>query len=501
MKYTIPIIPCLLLLLLLYGCSETRTNSNNDTENNNETQPEVNTDTTSTISDSTESDSQSEPDLQDSLSEPTITDTENTDDTEDTDLPISHSSLCVPNEYSWDSSWTPTPEELPPDGFLDDLYFDGHNDRHDRPTPILPPGDWDWNESELANWRNFRDNVATFRRLEDSEGNPFGWALVGANGENISLSSAGGYFQGSTGTDIINLGPEGDLHSTSRIRYGDGPDMVLYRKSWSLDWRTGSTETGNLRDNDLVIGGSAHSLPNGEFDIQTSTVHTGPGNDLIIINNMTRAGIDAGNGADGQTDTIDPNDGNDMIIVGGNYLDNRIFGGNGDDIIVWYADENHHTHIWTGGRIQGTGGYGDAVFGDDTDRLIMAVPDSTILENGGERSVADGVFRVWQQDPYPETEIDPVTVEDLYARYHRYLTSPEGRRMVTFEYNSASDAAPNGHMNMASIEELQLGIGPDAKVYRVDDLTGTATYDPELIPIYEEELPNRERCKALFEIF
>ncbi|OQY26964.1 MAG: hypothetical protein B6244_12075, partial [Candidatus Cloacimonetes bacterium 4572_55] len=87
------------------------------------------------------------------------------------------------------------------------------------------------------------------------------------------------------------------------------------------------------------------------------------------------------------------------------------------------------------------------------------------------------------------------------ARYHSYHTGPGGRRMVTFNYKRITDDYYTGYMNMASIEELQIGVGPNAKVYDIDDVNGTATYNPSLAPISEDEIPSREDYNILMDSF
>ena len=59
---------------------------------------------------------------------------------------------------------------------------------------------------------------------------------------------------------------------------GDGPDILVFRYSHSLDYRTGSSAAGSSRDDDLIIGGCAPNR-DGAFDILTTTIHTGPGRD------------------------------------------------------------------------------------------------------------------------------------------------------------------------------------------------------------------------------
>lgn len=60
-------------------------------------------------------------------------------DAESADTGSTSSQILIgqPNIYSWDGSWEPTPEQLPPPGLYDDQYGDGHPDNHGAPTPIL----------------------------------------------------------------------------------------------------------------------------------------------------------------------------------------------------------------------------------------------------------------------------------------------------------------------------------------------------------------------------
>ncbi|OQY26963.1 MAG: hypothetical protein B6244_12070 [Candidatus Cloacimonetes bacterium 4572_55] len=273
-----------------------------------------------------------------------------------------------PNAYSWDGSWSPSASQLPPDGLFDDVYYDGHL-VDGEPSPILPQGDWDWvnpnngDVSELANWNGFESGTGHFDPLLDSQGNQFGWRLIG-NSSDIEMTSTS--YKGSDGVDIVDYGENGSIHSTASIRFQDGPDMIRYTQSWSIGWRVGSDIDGYDNDNDLVIAGYDAIQSPGEFPIQTSGVHTGPGNDLVFMKDMTRSMVDLGNGNDGSTDSIDQHDGDDIIVADGNWLDNRVMGGGGDDIFFWYVDNNRPDNSWTGGRFLGTGSFGDAIWGDDT---------------------------------------------------------------------------------------------------------------------------------------
>ncbi|OQY27979.1 MAG: hypothetical protein B6244_08525, partial [Candidatus Cloacimonetes bacterium 4572_55] len=161
---------------------------------------------------------------------------------------------------------------------------------------------------------------------------------------------------------------------------------------------------------------------------------------------------------------------------------------------------NRPDNSWTGGRFLGTGSFGDAIWGDDTDRFVLIIPDDTEVVNG-HGSLDPGTIQIWQKDPYPSNVIDPPTANDPMARYHSYHTGPGGRRMVTFNYKRITDDYYTGYMNMASIEELQIGVGPNAKVYDINDVDGTATYNPSLTPIYEHEIPSREYYNNLMDSF
>src|SRR5690606_11484360 len=92
------------------------------------------------------------------------------------------------NEYSWDGSWTPA--TLPVPGIADEQYGAPGGDR-----PPLPPGEWDWDpgSGDMANWRNFRDNVGTFEALLDMTGAAYGWRFV-RNGAAADFSGPAAYY-------------------------------------------------------------------------------------------------------------------------------------------------------------------------------------------------------------------------------------------------------------------------------------------------------------------
>ena len=261
----------------------------------------------------------------------------------------------VENLYSWDGSWSPAEETLPPAGLFDDIYFDAHN-VNGQPSPLLPPGDWNRPGVLLGRWTAFKSQIGDFELLKDLNLNPYGWRLLPNTPDAALLNYHVDVFEGSSGSDSFDLGPEGRITQTDAFTLGDGPDLVRFRYASAANWRTGSDLTGGTHDNDLVVGGSMPALSTGKFDITASTVHTGPGRDLIVISNIGRAAIDAGNGAGGRTDTLDPIDGDDWVIIHGNAYDFRIFGGGGKDTFVWYADEVIQTTPWLGASFFGAAG-------------------------------------------------------------------------------------------------------------------------------------------------
>jgi hypothetical protein len=109
----------------------------------------------------------------------------------------------------------------------------------DNEYPDLPPGKWDWNDADNdgANYRNFETNIGTFEALKDSSGNQYGWQLIGNNPNSIDYSGAAAYFEGSPGTDILKLGENGSIGSFGSGNLGDGPDVLVFENSHSLDFR------------------------------------------------------------------------------------------------------------------------------------------------------------------------------------------------------------------------------------------------------------------------
>ena len=497
------------LALLLLGCdnkdnSGSASDGDTDADSDGDTDGDTDTDT------DTDSDTDGDTDSDGDTDADTDTDTDSDGDTEpvfDPDWPR------APNAYSWDGSWNPKPEELPPDGLYDAIYNDGHL-VNTEPSPILPPGIWDYTGNDgvthvLASWRGFSTGIGTFDPLVDTNDKPFGWRLLIVDPTGIAPTSGLTVFQGSSGTDIVDLGPEGSFASAGNPYYspdgiaaqmGDGPDMLRYKTGFSAAMRTGSSATGHLRDNDLAILGSDDDLPAGTYDIITTGIATGPGSDLVFMNNWERAAIDLGNGNDGRSDTIDPYDGRDIAVIGGNARDFRVWGGNGDDTFVWYVDEvNQAPNTWLGPNFFGGGSWDEALWADKgTDRLIMGVPASTpIVTTPGDSQ--PGTMLVMIESNY-QTVIDTPTQDDPYGRY--YVTAPpgpDGQKTMTLQYRSADGSVNTAYFYITDVEELQIGTGDDAKVYALDDVAGTATLSSSLEPM--TNIPKRSYYEKLMETF
>jgi hypothetical protein len=372
------------------------------------------------------------------------------------------------NEWSWDGSWTPSDADFPLMGLFDNEYHDGHEG-----TPILPPGEWDWDDggNDLANWRNFESNLGTFEPLEDSMGRQYGWRLVGV-GAAVDYQGPAAYFEGSTGVDYLHLGRMGSIHSFGDGNLGAGPDVLIFDSSHSLDFRTGTTEDGGARDDDLVIAGCN---PNGDgaFEVLTTTIHTGPGHDWVFVRDISRAAIDLGNGNGGRTDTLDSSDGQDLVVLRGNTQDFRVFGGQDDDVFVWYVDDNIQTTTWLGPNFFGGGGWEDALFADNgNDRLVLAIPTDTEMVT--RTPTPRGGLLVMTTDG--ELVVDDPTAGDELARYCVECgTGPGGAKTVILEYNSADGEIETGYFYLTGIEEVQVGVGEGARVFALDAAAGTAT--------------------------
>lgn len=395
------------------------------------------------------------------------------------------------NAYSWDGSWVPKPEDFPLSGLFDDKYFDGH-EVAGKQTPVLPPGNWDWNDAEndLAWWRAFESKLGRFLPLKDWCGNHFGWKLVLNDPFSADYDAVGAQFEGSSGTDVLNLGPYGKIHSASG-QLGDGPDLLVFQQAWSLDFRTGSSLTGSLRDNDIVIAGCMPA-DGTKYLVQGVTMHTGPGSDWVFVRDIRSAAIDLGNGNGGRTDTLDYADGNDIVVLKGNVKDTRVFGGFGNDTIFWYIEEMADTYQGQaqGGNLFGGGGAGEALWGDPgVDRLVLVVPTDTKVVSAP--PTPPGALLVMSAGDAFNWDLP--TYEDPYAKYcYPCGVGPGGRKTIIINYVSKDGQDKTaGYVYVTAIEEIQVGIGEAAIVYRLDDVSGKALPDPTLKPIQPPDFPSK----------
>jgi hypothetical protein len=383
------------------------------------------------------------------------------------------------NEWSWNGSWTPS---LPLGCLLDDEYGDGHAG-----TPVLPPGEWDWDDAadDLANWRNFSTSIGTFERLLDGSGGHYGWILAPLDPVACDFSGAAAYFEGSCGTDVIDLGPAGSIHSYASGNLAGGPDVLVVAASHSLDFRTGSSTSGPGADDDLLVAGCGGN-PDGSFDVMTSTFHMGPGADWAFVRDISRAAVDLGNGESGRTDALDPGDGDDLVVLRGNTHDFRVFAGAGDDTAVWYVDENVQTTTWLGPNFFGGGGHGDAIWQDvGTDRLVLAIDPASPVVSTTPTPPGSVLVRATAGD----LVLDEPTQDDPFARYCVECgTSPAGAKTLILEYVSPDGSVHTGYFYVTAFEELQIGVGPAARVYDLDDVGGGASpsdapaFDPPAWP-------------------
>ena len=364
---------------------------------------------------------------------------------------------------------------------FDAKYGDGHT-YDGKATPILPPGQWDWkpSDNDLANWKNFEKNVGAFELLTGAKGEPSGWELAAIAPDAVDFAGPAAYFQGSAGRDIVNLGAQGKIHSMSG-RLGAGADVLVFNESWSLDFSTSSDEGGAACDNDVVVAG-CDTNSDSSFDIATTSIHTGAGADLLFVRDAKTSGFDGGN-LGGNTSALDPKDGDDIAVFRGNMLDFRFFGGTGDDTAVWYVDDVNQASAWLGPNFFGGGGAGDALWGDTgTDRLVLAIPEGTELISSGATQPGQLLVKL-VKDYKDQPQWDAPTANDPKARYCVTCgVSPAGERTVTLEYRSADGSVNTGYFWVTAFEELQIGVGPGAKVYSLDDVAGSVTLAPGLEP-------------------
>jgi hypothetical protein len=138
----------------------------------------------------------------------------------------------------------------------------------------------------------------------------------------------------------------------------------------------------------------------------------------------------------------------------------------------------------------GGGGSGSAVWKDPgTDRLVLVVPDDTVVVDAPP-TPAGGLLVHVIPDYQPTEWWDPPTYADPFARYCITCgTSPEGRRTLALEYVSATGPAVTGFFWVTAFEELQLGLGPSARLYRLDDIVGALEPAPDLAPFDPPAMP------------
>lgn len=417
-----------------------------------------------------------------------------------TGLPPEDSSAA--NQYSWDGSWSPAETDFPLDGLFDETH------------EYLPPGKWGWDgecdcpgDEGLAIYENeFVEKGLDFEPLSDDAGHQFGWRLVGTDENPMTLDHRGDNFEATPWVDIIDLKLDGELagtgpgEETDGINLGDGPDMLRYGIGHSVDMRTGSDTRGAWIDNDLVILGTERIAGLNEYDVEGTTIHTGPGSDLVFARNFGPAAIDLGNGLAGRTDTTDTADGNDIAVLQGNMRDFRVYGGYGDDIFIWYVDEVYDDR-WLGPNFFGGGGWGDALWEHPgTDRLILAVnPQTQIVSARSAHDNNPGSILCFVYDDYSPTADAPME-GNLYAQY--YGTAPEGpngEHTLTLSYRSADGAVFTHDFYATSIELIQLGIDETAVVYEVNQITGELL-QTDSVPPYTS-IPGRQEFNTLFNTF
>jgi hypothetical protein len=381
-----------------------------------------------------------------------------------------------------------------PVGLFDDKYFDGHV-WQGKPTPILPPGKWDWNatNNDLANYKNFQNAIGALVTLQDENGEHCGWKLQAKTPAAVDFAGPAAYFEGSSGRDIVNLGPQGKIHSMSGS-LSAGPDVLVFNKSYSLDFSTSAATGSASHDDDIVVAG-CDANATAAFDIATTSIHTGSGADVLFVRDAERSAFDAGN-LGGLTGALDPEDGDDVTILRGNMLDFRTVGGKGNDTVVWYVDEVNQESAWLGPNFFGGGGEGQALWGDSgTDRLVLVIPASTTVISGG--ATQPGQLLVRTLANYPSSaQWDAPTQGDPRAKYCVTCgVGPSGRKTVTLEYRSADGAIHTGYFWVTAFEELQIGVGPGARVYTINDVAGTVALN-DALPAFEPPALDPSYCAA-----
>ncbi|MBN2527707.1 MAG: hypothetical protein JXR76_15050 [Deltaproteobacteria bacterium] len=406
------------------------------------------------------------------------------------------------NVYSWDGSWSPSSAKFPLKGMFDETHA------------MLPPGKWGWDgacdcpgDEGLAVYNNeFVAKGLDFEALVDDASHQFGWRLIGTNDAPMTLDHRGDNYVGTPWVDIIDLGGVGELASTGPgdtspgMNLCDGPDMLRYGIGRSVDMRTGSDTRGALFDNDLVILGTERIPVLNEYDVEGTTIHTGPGSDLVFARNFGPAAIDLGNGLSGRTDTTDTADGDDIEVLQGNMRDFRVYGGYGNDIIVWYVDEVNDDR-WLGPNFFGGGGFGDAIWEyPGSDRLILAVDLATqVVSSRSEHDNNPGSFLAFIYSDYAAAVDAPMAGEPYAQYYGTAPVGPDGEHTLTLSYRSADGTVFTHDFYATGIEIIQLGIDDDAAVYEVDQVAGALQRSNTIPPF--TAIPNRDAFNRLFDRF
>lgn len=180
------------------------------------------------------------------------------------------------------------------------------------------------------------------------------------------------------------------------------------------------------------------------------------------------------------------------MVVRGNAHDFRVFGGRGDDTAVWHVGDNAQTTAWLGPNLFGGGG-GCALWDDDgTDRLVLDIDPGRRLvaapptpPGGLLAMAADGDRPAW----------DHPTRRDRYARYCVECgTGPGGRRTMVLEYVAPDATVRTGYFYLTAFEELQLGVGDEARLFRIDDVRGALAPAPDLT-VFRPPVPPEALCE------
>lgn len=396
------------------------------------------------------------------------------------------------NEWSWNGSWTPTASDFPVQGLLDEKYNGGSADAGvpDSGMPMLPPGRWDEVETnnDLAHYNAFSDSVGRLEPVRDSQERQYGWRVRPLVTEPMDYSGAATYFDGSSGADLLHFGRAGKVHSITNVNLGDGPDELIFHGGFSFEVRTGSSATGALHDDDLVLAGCSTDR-NAVTYLTSSVLRTGPGSDWVFAGDFKQFVFDLGNGENGRTDTIDMNDGKDYLAVRGNTNEFRVMGGRGDDIVAWYVNENRQDGADLKASFYGGGSAGDAIWGDTgTDRLILVIDPATEIIQGQATEPGSIGLRLAAGDLLmdPDTMDDPMTSFCVDCG-----TSPDDRRTLILEYLSEDSGVYTGMVLITAFELLQIGAGSIGVVYRIDDVNGELVRLENEIPVLPPAWPQR----------